>query len=689
MHRDGPGRLSKTIYAGTGESFASFEGDSGLIGFAPDGIRGAGLFVATDGQEWNQVASTTGSNFQYVNRLALAAQEGAPSVLLVATTRGIFRSEKADRSDLTATASNTLPGVDCANVDFDPTDPQKAIASGRLNGTAYYSTNGGKTWTPASHLGQWVGRVEVTYSAKDSQVAYLSVYKQVHDPATGQWFNMSMVYHSTDGGQSYQEMQTRTRDEQTGAVVFANPLGGQGDYDNVIWAGDKTNADLVVVGGIDLWRSRDRGNNFVKISAWDESPRSAHADHHVIVADPRYNGTTNRTVYFGNDGGLYRAADLATVGGPAVIDGTQYQHASGWESINNGYGVTQFYSAATNMSTKTVFAGAQDNGSLRFTTAAGPQKWFTVIGGDGGYCVADPTDPNIFYSEYVYADIQRSLHGGTPPAGEPNPDADNISGHFWNSTGPGDPHWDWKPAPFVIEDARDSDIDNFHPKANFIAPIAADQSNANRLYVGCLRLWRTDDARTPNTQAAGPTWRAIKSAISEDGFRHSISAIAVDAQNPKRLWVGHNNGQIFRTANATDPAPAWEEVSTAELPKRSCTRIVFDPHDQKHVYVTFGGYSAGNVWSIVEGPGPWKSLGASLPEAPVRALAVHPENAQALYVGTEVGLLASKDGGGTWSARNEGPTNCSVDDLFWVGKTLYVVTHGRGLYTIDQPSAGP
>jgi hypothetical protein len=73
MHRDGPGRLSKTIYAGTGESFASFEGDSGLIGFAPDGIRGAGLFVATDGQEWNQVASTTGPNFQYVNRLALAA----------------------------------------------------------------------------------------------------------------------------------------------------------------------------------------------------------------------------------------------------------------------------------------------------------------------------------------------------------------------------------------------------------------------------------------------------------------------------------------------------------------------------------------------------------------------------------------------------------------------------------------
>ena len=54
-----------------------------------------------------------------------------------------------------------------------------------------------------------------------------------------------------------------------------------------------------------------------------------------------------------------------------------------------------------------------------------------------------------------------------------------------------------------------------------------------------------------------------------------------------------------------------------------------------------------------------------------------------VYAGTEVGLFASEDSGTTWSPTNQGPTNCSVDDLFWMGETLVSVTHGRGMYRID------
>ena len=45
-------------------------------------------------------------------------------------------------------------------------------------------------------------------------------------------------------------------------------------------------------------------------------------------------------------------------------------------------------------------------------------------------------------------------------------------------------------------------------------------------------------------------------------------------------------------------------------------------------------------------------------------------NPNFLYAGTEVGLYASEDSGATWSPTNKGPTNCSVDDLFWMGETL-------------------
>jgi hypothetical protein len=62
---------------------------------------------------------------------------------------------------------------------------------------------------------------------------------------------------------------------------------------------------------------------------------------------------------------------------------------------------------------------------------------------------------------------------------------------------------------------------------------------------------------------------------------------------------------------------------------------------------------------------------------------VHPRDSRLVYVGCEVGVFASEDAGATWSPTNEGPTNCSVDDLFWMSETLVCVTHGRGMFRID------
>jgi hypothetical protein len=73
----------------------------------------------------------------------------------------------------------------------------------------------------------------------------------------------------------------------------------------------------------------------------------------------------------------------------------------------------------------------------------------------------------------------------------------------------------------------------------------------------------------------------------------------------------------------------------------------------------------------------------------VRSLAVWQNNPNFLYVGTEVGVFASGNGGQTWSPSNDGPTNCSVDELFWMGNTLVAATHGRGLFSIDISNGQP
>src|SRR5207244_5529421 len=110
----------------------------------------------------------------------------------------------------------------------------------------------------------------------------------------------------------------------------------------------------------------------------------------------QYNGVSNKTLFFACDGGIYKTTDSG--GGAAT-------------RLVNNLGVTQVYGAAINDASGVVLAGAQDNGTNLYTGS--PQAWTqNVIGGDGGFCASDPTDPNYFYGEYQRLTIQRSASGG-------------------------------------------------------------------------------------------------------------------------------------------------------------------------------------------------------------------------------------------------------------------------------------
>jgi photosystem II stability/assembly factor-like uncharacterized protein len=593
----GPIKPKVTIYAGTGEGF--WNGDA---------LRGAGIFKSEDsGVTWQQLKNTATADFFYVNRLALSPNY---KTLLAATRTGLFRSADGGATWKKQLAVPANPEV--LDVKFHPKDGQLCVAAGR-GGMAFYSGDGGATWKAAKGLPAvpgFGGRVELTYALANPKTVYASVDN-----------NSGEVYASADGGQNYQLRNTGT-----------NYLGSQGWYDNTIWAGDPKNEKLVVVGGLDLYRSTDGGNKFNQISYWFKAPASPHADHHVIVAHPQYNGTTNRVVFFGNDGGLYRAKDVLTA-----------NDVNGWQELNNNLGITQFYGAAANPATGTFVGGAQDNGTLRFTKASGPEKWSSMFGGDGGYCAADPTDPNFFYGEYVYLQIHRSTDGGA------------SSEYIWNG----------------IEDAgKGPDL------ANFIAPFLLDPNNPNTLLAGGASLWRST-----NVKAKTPQWANIKPSVQSP-----ISAIAVAKGKPNIIWVGHNDGRVYRTDKGTNAtlAPAdWTQVGQGKLPPRFCQRITTDPVFPNVVYVTFGGYANNNVWKTEDGGATWSGIGGKLPDVPVRGLAVHPKNTKFVYAGTEVGVFASEDGGKTWSPTNEGPTNCSVDDLFFLDTRLVAVTHGRGLFIIN------
>ncbi len=595
---------SNTLYAGTGEG-------QGIGGER----RGAGVFkTTTGGTNWSQLSSTTSNDWLYVNRLAIHPTDG--QILLAATDTGLFKSSNGGSSWTQVITS----GDGISDVNFDPTTPANVIASNR-NAGAGFSTDTGTTWTDANFAAPGVAsRIEVAYAPSGLNIVYASVNQ-----------NSGEIWRSADGGQNYTRMNTGS-----------NFLGSQGDYDNIIWVNPQ-DAAFVIVGGIDLWRSIDSGATLIKISDWGSSS-SIHADHHYILEHPQFNNTSNKNVFFNNDGGIYKTSNVLTVA-----------QESGWQELNNNLGITQFYGAAGHTASGRIVGGTQDNGDLRYTGHT--ETWNEWGGGDGGFAAIDPTDANYVYGEYVALEIRRSTNGGEPSS--------ELS-------------IDKPTSGTQISDSRDQN------KALFIAPFIIDPNNVNSLLGGGLSLWRT--ANVKEADLNNINWVAIKTATTNS---EKISAIAVAPGNSNIIWVGHANetadaGNVYKTING---GTNWSQVDTngIGLPNRYVTRITIDKDNSNIVYVTFGGFSADNVYRTTDGGATWSDISGAgatgLPDIPVRSLVIHPITTTWIYVGTEMGVFSSESNGTTWTiSPQDGPTNTPVDELFWMGNDLLAATHGRGIF---------
>jgi hypothetical protein len=400
-----------------------------------------------------------------------------------------------------------------------------------------------------------------------------------------------------------------------------------------------TDTELVVTGGIDVFRGTN-GSSFSQISSGGILTTDPHPDVHCFASNPIYDGI----VYVGTDGGVWKTSSIVTAA-----------HNTNWSPLNTTYQTTQFYSGAGHaVGAGAYIGGTQDNVTLAVTNTS---TTASLVGADndGGFVEIDPTSVSTWYFEYQYLQLQRSTNAG---AGWQS---------IWNTSAP-------------ISDAKTS-------FANFVSPFVLDPNHPATLYAGGTWLWRTTNALAPSV-----SWSYLYNNSNP------ISAIAIAPSNSDVLYLGHNNGSIQKTTNATAGSPAFTDVdnnsSVNPLPDRFVTRIYIDPSDSNTVYVALGGYASPNLWKSSNGGISFAPISGSgvtaLPSTPIRGFVRHPRNAQRLYAGTEVGLYESEDGGQTWSATAGGPEDSPIDEVRFVlgTETLLVATHGRGLWTTDVSSGG-
>jgi photosystem II stability/assembly factor-like uncharacterized protein len=609
------------MYAGTGEWSTGFVG--------------LGIFKSTDGGlTWNLLPSTstdTSSDWRFVSRIAVHRTN--PNLILAGNFGGIYRSTNGGTSWTKVRNGNTL------DVQFDPTTPDRVIASG-TGGFAYYSSDAGATWTDApkffpNALRSSTARSEFAWATTTPGLVYAAVDNS--DQTSG---SRGEVYKSEDGGVNW--------------TFLSSPkhLASQGFYNNSIWV-DPTNSSNIVIGGIDLHRSTDGGLTFTRISTWQQwgpGLPQPHADQHQIVASPDFS-SGNPVVYIGNDGGLVRSTNVFT----ASATGT-----STWQNLSSGLSITQFYGGAGRAAAGgRIIGGTQDNGDLRFSAGT---NWTRIGGGDGGFAAVDPIDDSVHYGEYVYGSIRR--YGG--PGASPR--------YICNG---------------ITEAKKDeSNITYCGPNAteqtNFITPFILDPNARDRMFVGAASLWVSDDVRT----VLSPAWRAIKPPATAAGSVRFINAIDVQRGDSNVIWVGHNATNssgtptpIFKTTDGLSGSPTWVNVAQSGMPTSTINRITIDPDNPNRVWVAYSGFSTSRLWVTENGGATWRDLSSGLPAVTLFDVKRHPVQPNWLYVAGANGVYTSENLGTTWTTANDGPNSVIVRELIWYDNTtLIAVTHGRGMF---------
>jgi hypothetical protein len=291
----------------------------------------------------------------YINRLAHDPNIGG--TVFAAVTDGINDSVlRTVDGGSTWTDVLSEPGYMPFDVKVRPGNSDHVLAA--LNGgKVYFSASGGDAYTWDDQTTGAAGKLPVVTGRTEIAVV---------ETLTGPVWYVGMTHN---GGNLY-----RSNDGTTWVVAdtVSDYLASQGYYNNALWA-DPLFGNIVIAGGVKLWRSTSYGQNLVDISTGD----NLHADQHVIVEHPDYNGSTNKKVFVGNDGGIYRADDI------------EYALDGDWVNLNNGLGITQFYRGAAAQT------GASFSVARKTTTARSTRRPGEPAAGRTGVVRSTATASNV------------------------------------------------------------------------------------------------------------------------------------------------------------------------------------------------------------------------------------------------------------------------------------------------------
>lgn len=299
-----------------------------------------------------------------------------------------------------------------------------------------------------------------------------------------------------------------------------------------------------------------------------------------------------------------------------------------WTSLNNGLAITEFEYIAQDLGTsRWVMGGTQDNGTNRYR---GSPVFDHIADGDGGDCAVNTIDPNIVFHSFFRMGIERS----------------NDKGDTWR----------W-------------------------IPTASRNPNVYRQL-----FYPPMEGRGNTVAQAGESVfvsRDNGDTFAEVALPGRPTASAMYMPTPDLVFVGTTNGRIFRL---TWSGSSWSAPAELTSPRSNAwvSDLHVDPRNTNRIWATHTTRGGGRVFRSDDGGNSWDDRTAGLPNLPINAVEVHPNNRNRIWVAADVGVYQSFNGGASWTAFSEGLPNALAVDLIYHrhARVLRAGTRNRGIWEI-------
>lgn len=504
-----------------------------------------------------------------------------------------------------------------------PTQLQTLLVAGNglcVNGSVpsgrgiYRSVDNGASWLRVVSTG--VG-MDVRFDRNNGNIAWATVNGVGLLKSTDGGVNWSVVYANTAG-----LIRLATADSNSNVVYMYTSGGliaktsdggaswtdtatgacdGQCTYNLTIDV-DPANPARIMVGAIRPYLSSDSGTTRTAMTTTWGSAQRVHQDIHYVW----FSRNSSTRLWIGSDGGLWRSND----------GGTTFQHR------NADLALTQFYDIALDRrDPDRMLGGAQDNSSLARSTS---NLWYlTQVSGDGFMNLSAP-DVGADNGRYTF---QTSYPSSNLPSISRS---SNYAGLYGGSPGY-------------------SSVPRTGLTSGGYQWVTALAVTKGYVFVGGNSVFRI-----PTT---GSSWTSTGSAFASPVAVFSDPSPTGVA--PLRLYAGTTGGKVYTTSDALPGGPDWTDVS-AGLNGARITDIA-TPHDNASiVYVTVSTFTGTKLFKSTTAGASWSAAGAGLPGVTANTVMVDTADTQRVFVGTDIGVYESSDGGASFTPMTLGMPRASV-----------------------------